>query len=75
MIDFGFAECILNNGGRAGTTAYWSPGQHNQDETNYIKDDIFTLGIMLFIMATGLPVFSYAIKKDKWYKPLYLGMH
>jgi len=75
LIDFGFAACILQDAGRAGTVSYWSPGQHNLEPTNYIKDDIFTLGMMLYIMVTGLPPFQQAKKSDKHYKPIALGMH
>ena len=74
IIDFGFTASIFEQRKTEGTEPYFSFAQHLNKPTNFMKDDIFTLGILLYMMVTAQPPFNEATKSEKHYKPLYLGL-
>ena len=75
LIDFGFTAPIQEKKPVAGTGPYMSPGMHMLKSTNYICDDIFAMGVILYIMLTQMQPFIEANKDDEHYRPLYLGLH
>ena len=40
------------------------------DKAYDLSCDIFSIGVILFILLTGYPPFEQATKKDRWYKPI-----
>lgn len=66
IIDFGLAILLRNilqtrfteKGEVLGTPAYMSPEQLNQDEELDIRSDIWSLGVLLYALATGGPPFT-----------------
>jgi len=52
-----------------GTRGYQAPEQLKREP--YKKAcDIFSAGVVLFILLTGYPPFEQAMRSDKWYNPL-----
>merc|ERR1711920_713551 len=63
------AEKIVMKTCYAGTRGYQAP--ELLKKKNYNKAcDIFSAGVVLFILLTGYPPFEQAVKTDKWYHPL-----
>merc|ERR1719326_1203852 len=55
-----------------GTRGYQAPELLTRK--SYTKAcDIFSCGVVLFILLTGYPPFDQAAKTDKWYRPLAKG--
>jgi len=63
------AEKIVMNTKHVGTRGYQAPEQLKREP--YKKAcDIFSAGVVLFILLTGYPPFEQAMRSDKWYNPL-----
>jgi serine/threonine protein kinase len=66
IIDFGLALRFRNlmrtrftqKGDILGTPAYMSPEQLNQEENLEVRSDIWSLGVLLYSLATGEPPFT-----------------
>jgi len=78
ITDFGLSKIIerdadfLMRSTYVGTRGYQAPELLlNRKYTNSI--DIFSLGVIFFIMLAGYPPFERAHSTDKWYKPLVSG--
>jgi len=66
------SNSIVMNTHYVGTRGYQAPELLKRDP--YTKAcDIFSAGVVLFILLTGYPPFEQAIKTDKWFSPLYKG--
>jgi len=64
------SEKLVMNTHYVGTRGYQAPELLKRDP--YTKAcDIFSAGVVLFILLTGYPPFEQAIKGDKWFNPLY----
>jgi serine/threonine protein kinase len=60
---------IVMNTSFVGTRGYQAPELLKREK--YQKPcDIFSAGVVLFILLTGYPPFEQAIKSDKWFNPL-----
>jgi len=77
IIDFGLAklckdaDTAVMKTHYVGTRGYQAPELLKKKK--YSKAcDIFSAGVVLFILLTGYPPFEQAFKTDKWYKPLAL---
>jgi len=75
ITDFGLSKIIEKEEDRimkttyVGTRGYQAPELlKNQKYTNAC--DIFSMGVILFILLAGYPPFEAAHKTDKWYRPL-----
>lgn len=71
IIDFGFAtQCTKQDKGRVfcGTPSYMAPEIVNQQEHNYIKADIWALGIILYALLSGKFPFKAQNDKDLYSK-------
>lgn len=75
LTDFGLSKINENPNDTmtttyVGTRGYQAPELLNNKK--YGKScDIFSAGVVLFILLTGYPPFEQGSKKDKWYRPLY----
>ena len=73
LADFGWAGALLgrNNSGymhtKAGTEAYMAPEILQGLQYKGTEVDVFSCGMLLFIMATGLPPFYKADMRDEKY--------
>jgi len=70
--DFGFSSIEALNESRRGTWGYMAPEVHVNTELYVGKlADIFSCGVILFIMITRTVPFDWASIKDKLYKHFY----
>jgi len=75
LTDFGLSKLVKNASTASmkthyvGTRGYQAPELLKKKK--YGKScDIFSAGVVLFILLTGYPPFEQAAKEDKWYKPI-----
>jgi len=75
LTDFGLSKINDNPNETMSTTYVGTRGYQAPELINnkkYTKScDIFSAGVVLFILLTGYPPFEQGSKKDKWYRPLY----
>jgi len=74
IIDYGFV-CPLEgktgqgyNETRVGTPNYMAPEVHRREKYNGHVQDLFSLGVILFMMFTGRPPFQTATNDDMLFK-------
>jgi len=78
ITDFGLSKIISSDAESVmkttyvGTRGYQAP-ELVLDRPYTSKCDIFSVGVILFILLTGYPPFEHAAKTDKWFKPLING--
>jgi len=65
-------EKLLMKTSYVGTRGYQAPELLKREPYNKACD-IFSAGVVLFILLTGYPPFEQAIKTDKWFNPLARG--
>ena len=71
LIDFGMTDSIDGDHSWKGTRAYMSPFALLGEVTDITKDDVYTCGVMLFIMVNGTPPCEEATSTDHYYKYIY----
>jgi len=78
ITDFGLSKVTKDvdkavmNTHHVGTRGYQAP--ELLKKKSYSKAcDIFSAGVVLFILLTGYPPFEQAVKSDKWYLPIALN--
>lgn len=74
LTDFGLSK-ILDDTSKGMTTTYVGTRGYQAPELlagkkYYPSCDLFSAGVVLFILLTGYPPFDQADKRDKWYRPL-----
>lgn len=75
--DFGFSKFMdsqINNGKlktQLGTSGYQCPEMLEGQLYNGTANDIFAIGVILFILVKAYPPFREAKKIDNWYRHLY----
>jgi len=77
ITDFGLSKLVKDADTAKMTTHYVGTRGYQAPELlkkrKYGKAcDIFSAGVILFILLTGYPPFEQAVKSDKWYNPLAL---
>jgi len=75
ITDFGLSKVTKNIDKKVMTTHYVGTRGYQAPELlakkRYGKAcDIFSAGVVLFILLTGYPPFEQAVKSDKWYRPI-----
>jgi len=74
LTDFGLSKIREDNVGMSttyvGTRGYQAP-ELLAGKKYYNSCDLFSAGVVLFILLTGYPPFDQGDKRDKWYRPLY----
>ena len=58
---------------KLGTYKYMAPELHNNEKYNGAAVDIFAAGMILFIMLTGFPPFTFAVKSDSYYHKIMIN--
>merc|ERR1719229_1992591 len=78
ITDFGLSKIIQSDADAVmkttyvGTRGYQAP-ELLLNQKYDLKCDIFSVGVILFILMAGYPPFEQASKNDKWFKPLMKG--
>jgi serine/threonine protein kinase len=76
IADFGFAAPTIGRDGsgklisRVGTSKYMAPELHLGLPYDGKSDDLFAAGIIIFLMLTARPPFTYPKMDDPYYKLL-----
>jgi len=76
ITDFGLSKLVKNADTAVmkthyvGTRGYQAPELLKKKKKYGKACDIFSAGVVLFILLTGYPPFEQAAKNDKWYYPL-----
>jgi len=74
LTDFGLSKIREDNVAMAttyvGTRGYQAP-ELLAGKKYFNSCDLFSAGVVLFILLTGYPPFDQGDKRDKWYRPLY----
>lgn len=74
LADFGFSTLVeegIKNKTRLGTGSYMCPELVAKKYYDAKKADVFSLGVILFVLAKGSPPFEVAnINKDAYYRTL-----
>lgn len=78
ITDFGLSKVFESDADSIMKTTYVGTRGYQAPELllnqNYdLSCDIFSAGVVLFILLTGYPPFEQAQKKDRWFAPLTLG--
>ncbi len=69
--DFGYAAKFIDMKGKCGTAAYMAPEIWTEDFYNGASADVFSCGVILFLLMTGYQPFSIAKKcQDAMYYAL-----
>lgn len=75
ITDFGLSKIVLTDKDAVmkttyvGTKGYQAP-ELLENKKYGLECDIFSIGVILFILLAGYPPFEQASVKDKWFKPL-----
>jgi len=78
ITDFGLSKIIQSDADAimkttyVGTRGYQAP-ELLLNQKYDLKCDVFSVGVILFILLAGYPPFEQASKSDKWFKPLMKG--
>jgi len=78
ITDFGLSKIIKSDADAMMKTTYVGTRGYQAPELllglQYdLKCDIFSVGVILFVLIAGYPPFEEASKNDKWFKPLMKG--
>ena len=75
IADFGLAvnKNIGGISGKRGTRVYWAPEICSGKTYNGLKIDIFSLGVILFVMVVGTFPFKNAVQDEYYYQHIYNG--
>jgi serine/threonine protein kinase len=65
--DFGSSTCNNNEATQIGSHPYIAPEVNSHASFDGITADIFSLGVLLFVMVTGRIPFRQASENDKYY--------
>lgn len=78
LIDFGFAttqEAREVKGSYVGTNTYMAPQVRNKSGYNGNAADVFSVGVLMFIMACGTFPFLQGMINDQYYKYIFAGRY
>lgn len=73
LADFGLASKAAETYEWAGTMCYMAPEVIKQADHNTISADVYSAGVFLFAMVTGIIPFLKATKSDNWYSKVISG--
>jgi len=80
VIDFGVCkryksanETFRTKGGFIGKTGYCAPEVYNLKEYDGRKADIWSMGVILFVLLTGAPPYQFPLNSDAGFRIIYGG--